>query len=426
MRTKTLSRLLSRCALGACSAAIVEAALAGCGGLVAIDAVERPDATTSDSSEGPDAANDGVIATRDASVATANDGGSSGDAADAWPGDCPPPSDPYWNGFFSDASVDAAAACGLTRSGACNATVTGELVCAAIAHGAVTTFNSCPFSLCGSCGGYCSIAWGPEWQSTDGAVLRTTDDAGNCLIPMDAVANVICSFPGGRPPAGLGAIVASGTTRAAALFARQAVLEAASVDAFVELAANLRWLGAPDALVRDCEEAAREEESHARLIGALAHRYGGAFEAPSIARQEAYGSVFEIALANATEGLVGETFAAAVATHEALRAKDLDAAATLAQVAQEEISHAELSRRIHAWAMPQLDDESRARIASAMTHAISELGEELARSRHARCDTASDRADSTSLGIPTSAEARALHAALARGLWDEELSRIAS
>lgn len=424
MRTRTLSRLLHRCAFGACSAAIVEAALAGCGGLVALDAAERPDATTSDSLDGPDAASDGVIATGDASIATADDGDSSADAADAWPGDCPPPSDPYWDGVFADASVDAGA-CGLTRNNACSASVTGEYMCAAIARGAVSS-SACPASVCGGCVGYaCTMVWRPGFQSTDGAVLNVTDDAGNCLIPMGATADVFCTFPAGRPSPGLGPIRASGATRAAELFARQAVLEEASVDAFLELAANLRLLGAPERLVRDCEEAAREEESHARLIGALAHRYGGAFEPPSIARQEPC-SLFEVALANATEGLVSETFAAAVASHEALRATDPRAADSLAQVAQEEISHAELSRRIHAWAMPQLDGESRARISSAMTHAISELGDELARAPRTRCETASDDAHSTSLGIPPPAEQRALHAALSRGLWDEELSRIAS
>jgi hypothetical protein len=257
---------------------------------------------TGGSLEEPDAAG-GPIATGHATTATANDGGSPADAADAWPGDCPPPSDPYWDGVFSDASVDAGG-CGITRMGACNAVVTGEYVCAAIAHGAVS-YNSCPLGTCGSCGGgYCSISWATSWQSADGTPLRTTDDAGNCLIPLDATANTFCG-QAGRPSAGLGAT-------------------------------------------------------------------------------------------------------------------------TLAQVAEEEISHAELSRRIHAWAMPLLDDESRVKIASAMTRAIAELGNELARTSRARCETASDDADGASLGIPTSSESRALHAALARGLWYAELSQIAS
>src|SRR5262249_46390008 len=60
-----------------------------------------------------------------------------------------------------------------------------------------------------------------------------------------------------------------------AYFAECEWLEAASVVAFEELAADLERLGASGGLVSACRGAARDEERHAASMGAMRARFGG-------------------------------------------------------------------------------------------------------------------------------------------------------
>ncbi len=103
----------------------------------------------------------------------------------------------------------------------------------------------------------------------------------------------------------------------------------------------------------------------ARLFGAEPRR-------PEIAAAEER-TAFEIALENAVEGCVRETYGALVATHQSIHAQDPRIASAMREVADDEIRHAELSWALAAWLEPRLSDAERAEIDAAKRAAVDEL-----------------------------------------------------
>ena len=101
-------------------------------------------------------------------------------------------------------------------------------------------------------------------------------------VPADGiVARVRCRGEGveyyckGRRPLGhVECVEAPGGDELGTYLARCAHLEAASVVAFTELAAQLAALGAPAGLVARCRTAATEEARHAAVLGGLADARG--------------------------------------------------------------------------------------------------------------------------------------------------------
>ncbi|TVQ86442.1 MAG: ferritin-like domain-containing protein [Deltaproteobacteria bacterium] len=145
--------------------------------------------------------------------------------------------------------------------------------------------------------------------------------------------------------------------------ARAAWLEAQAVHAFAHLERELRHHGAPEALIQGCVAAQEDERRHARLVGGLARSRG--VEVPNADAEHAEAehaevrSLFAIALDNAAEGLVRETWGAAVGTHQAQRALDPDVRAAMASIAPDEVQHAALSRVLHLWLWDHLSDQER-------------------------------------------------------------------
>jgi hypothetical protein len=91
----------------------------------------------------------------------------------------------------------------------------------------------------------------------------------------------------------------------------------------------------------------------------------------------------DVALENAREGCVGETYAAAVALWQAERAGDPEVRAAMAGIARDEIAHAQLAWDVDAWAASRLSPaqvaacrqrrrEAGARLAAAAGQAIDE------------------------------------------------------
>lgn len=213
----------------------------------------------------------------------------------------------------------------------------------------------------------------------------------------------------GRRPAGLVTKdVAEPGSRAGAWFARAAQLEAASVDAFRILAGELVAHGAPSDLVADARRSAREEIRHAAVMTRLAHRYGASFELPVVAPR-ACRPLFELALENAVEGCVRETYGAIEAALQAELAADPAVARAMRMIAKDEARHAELSWRIAAWAREKLDDDERRAIDDAMHAAARDLAREAARDVSAEVATIA--------GLPTPAVATAAVERLATALW---------
>jgi hypothetical protein len=398
-----------RRALGTSSAAILAAVLAACGGAVQVASLDNddPDARARDVASGDAAARDASAPPVD--QAAPSDAGPDVDP----PVFCtPPPHDPYWDKVFApDGSWGSTPVCGVVEGGAADrpATVNGGLFCALAAHPQATKDHACPTAICSSTGHMgpaCSV-----YLYVDGSAAPIVSNTGECLVQLDAAFQAYCGA-GGRRPEGLGAIEACGESALGRHFATQSALEAVSVVAFERLAGELDALGAPRDLSDACLDAAREEEEHAAVVSALAVRFGGHVPTPDLAPPRAR-PLLDLALENAVEGLVHETFAAAVAVNQARSAEDRGVRAALTRIAGEELGHAELSRRIHAWALGRLSPDERARVREAMREAIATLGGAL----HADPDASLV----TTAGLPDPTRARAIHAGLQTSLWSHEL-----
>jgi len=190
----------------------------------------------------------------------------------------------------------------------------------------------------------------------------------------DSTVTVQCQ-PGcavGRRPAGLGQPVFCDTRAAGSYFAEIAQLEAASVTAFRILRDELRLLGAPKKLVRAAARAARDEIRHARATGALARRFGAQPRVPVIAATQPR-SLEAIAIENAVEGCVRETYGALLATRQAKLATDPVVRAAMVRIARDETRHASLSWRVAGWLETRLDEAAKRNVARATQAAAAAL-----------------------------------------------------
>jgi hypothetical protein len=147
---------------------------------------------------------------------------------------------------------------------------------------------------------------------------------------------------------------------------------------------------------------------HARVIGRLAKRAGATVPTARV-EPRAVRSLEAIAVENAVEGCVRETFGAAVAMFQANRAGDERMRRVMQGIAHDEARHAELSWKLASWLDEKLDSSARARVKRARTQAVAALAREVTQ--------ATDRSLNVALGIPTAAEARALIDNLRAPLW---------
>jgi hypothetical protein len=183
----------------------------------------------------------------------------------------------------------------------------------------------------------------------------------------------------GRRPAGLARAkrCVDGTPIAGEWLAAAAYLEEASVVAFRTLRAELAAHGAPARLTRAAMRAARDEVRHARTMTALAGRFGAA-PAKVVVAARRRRSLEAIALENATEGCVRETFGALVATWQARAAADPEARGAMETIARDETRHAELAWAVARWIEPRLSAAARRRVARARRRAAAALVREAA------------------------------------------------
>ena len=154
-------------------------------------------------------------------------------------------------------------------------------------------------------------------------------------------------------------------------------LEAASVDAFDILGAELERHGAPSELVSRSDRARADEIRHARTMATLARRSGApeAWLAPPEVARPASRSLEAIAIENAIEGCVNETFGALLATWQAENARDAVVRRAMRTIAEDETRHAALAWAVAAWATPQLDADARARVDAAREDALAKLAQ---------------------------------------------------
>jgi hypothetical protein len=190
--------------------------------------------------------------------------------------------------------------------------------------------------------------------------------------------------------------------------ARSAELEAAAVAAFEILGRELQAHGAPVDLSREATWAAQDEVRHARLTAQLAHRYGAIPKAPRV-EPRGVRELFDVAMENAVEGCVRETYGALVALWQARVARDPVVATAMSDIAADEIRHAALSWSVSRWANRVLPERPRQRLRQAQQQAIATLRDEVA--------AAPKDSLTHLLGLPTPAQAQTMLDQLEASLW---------
>ena len=109
---------------------------------------------------------------------------------------------------------------------------------------------------------------------------------------------------------------------------------------------------------------------------AIARRCGAKVTPPTIEATPAR-SLESIAIENAVEGCVRETYGALLATWQSMHARDREVRDAMKRIAVDETRHAALAWRAHRWMERRLDRSARARIDDARRAAIAKLRQEL-------------------------------------------------
>jgi hypothetical protein len=253
-----------------------------------------------------------------------------------------------------------------------------------------------PFA--GDCQQLCS-SLGPDYFECS----YTTTPSG---APAVSCASYTIPCHTGRRPAGIASEirVAPGL---ADYFVAAAQLEAVSVEAFRVLRDELHALGAPRRLQRRALASAGDEVRHARVMSALARRHGGV-PAPVRVERRPLRPLEEVALENAVEGCVRETYGALVATWQASVAPDRRVRAAMARIARDETRHAELAWDVMRWAETRLSPASRRRVTRAMAREVAAIERSVANEPPTAWRAA---------GHPSARESRAMLASLRASLW---------
>ena len=237
-----------------------------------------------------------------------------------------------------------------------------------------------------------------------------------CMVSVDAGSVIQCQTrvtrcPNcGRMPAGLKWASATAQPSAvAAHLAAAAHLEGASVFAFQALERELVAHRAPAQLVRRAKSGQRDEKRHQTAISKLAVHFGASVPAVEV-EPTGIRTLAEMAIENAVEGCVRETYGAAVAALQGESARYSPLRRAMRAIAVDEAEHAALAWAVDAWARPRLAAGDRAQVKGAREQARAEL-----------IATALEPVPpelSTTLGLPTPAAAEHLISTLSV-LWVE-------
>lgn len=279
-----------------------------------------------------------------------------------------------------------------------------NLSCEELERGAVRANANGGFSVIGTRGHTC----GPNTALTQFVLeVSASGEVKEVSSHILERGNPNCAI--GRRPVGLRASGGVACTEALGRhFASAAHLEAASIKAFLRLREELALHGADVALQDAALVSALEEVLHTDVSTRLAHRFGATPRPPEV-EPLPLRPLFEVALDNAVEGCVRETFGALVAHHQALHARDAEVREAMTRIAGDETRHAELSWAIDRWAREQLPAAGRAALCEARREAVAALREEVT--------VPLDAALITEAGMPAPEVAASLVATLEQELW---------
>lgn len=222
------------------------------------------------------------------------------------------------------------------------------------------------------------------WQILYAENIPSSPSLRSCTVEHAATSHTITvgyCYVGaeGRRPPGLARARKRCVDATGGHLARAAFYEAASVHAFVQLARELRHHRAPRTLVQAVRRSAAEEIGHARAMAGLA-RAKGATPPPLTVTRSRCRSLETIALENAREGVVGETWSAMIALWQSHHAPTAALRATYAQIAADELRHAELALELHDWTCQRLRPAARKRVEAERERAIAGLARGVRRS----------------------------------------------
>lgn len=249
---------------------------------------------------------------------------------------------------------------------------------------------------------------GDCWGGTSGWQRYVVSVDGVVTLKEDHLVSRPPTCISGRRPDGLVAGARDeGHGSVAEFFAESAYLEAASVIAFERLADELTTLGADAELVARARKSRDDEVRHAEVMDGFVRRLGCTPRALQIAPMQPR-SAFAIALENAVEGCIRETFGALVAHYQANAAESAEVRDAMRRIAEDETSHASLAWDVAAWLEPRLSQAEREQLESARLGALRELSVSLQRAPSGEVQSVA--------GLPGAREAEQLLAALARTL----------
>ncbi|MBK7826517.1 hypothetical protein [Nannocystis sp.] len=242
---------------------------------------------------------------------------------------------------------------------------------------------------------------------TWGLYCTLADDA-----PPDEV-HVVCTWTTGCDGRRHACLRSSGEGMGAdpltAWLARAAHDEAGSVHAFDALHSELTDHGAPASLLRRVRRAAADERRHTIAVDRLVRARRGAWRRPRVHPMPTRG-LRALAIENAVEGCVRETWAALSAAHQAAHARNPAIRTAMLTIAADERRHAELAWAIDAWVLARLGAADRRAVEFARSAAACSLRRGLAARRL-------PPAVFIDAGVPHGASALRLVAGLAAALW---------
>jgi hypothetical protein len=316
---------------------------AGCGGSTA--ATEPPDAARSDAAGGTDATKDGP-------------GPDAGEPAEAACGGCNCGQPDNTSGNATPQQACALAADQSFNSGACNA------FCGSINDSGSTE------------GFFCTLP-AAYTAAYDAAAADAGADAAPPCPSWSGNVVVQCGYEClGRRTDGIAEPPRCDDARLGDVFAGRMYLEEVSVHAFARLERELAAHGAPASLLREARRAKRDEIRHTAMMARGARRFGGTPRSPEAPEATPVRSLLAIAVENAVEGCVRETYGAVVALMEARGSSDAHVRRTMQSVGADECRHAELSWAVAEWVMPRLTAAERARVKHAARQAVTDLARE--------------------------------------------------
>jgi hypothetical protein len=254
-----------------------------------------------------------------------------------------------------------------------------------------------------SCADLCMALLSPEEREYDMPSViecRLDLNTGNNQARVQATYVFPADCVGGRRPSGQVSCTQPVADPVSHWIATMTTLEASAVYAFVQLARDLLAHGAPRSLAQRCLVAADDEVRHTATMRDLARSRGIDPMLPQWTPEES-GSLLDLAVQNACEGCVRETYGAALAMWQSQHCSDPDLAAALEEIARDEMRHAQLSADIDRWFRETLSPSELRIVARARRIAIEEL---LAATSESKRDLR--------LGVPSSEEAHRIVCAL--------------